>query len=183
MKEKKKVLNLFYILLTSLFLSFAFAKNQIYNFDLIEKKRIWYADVNSKILLNKTIDESIKRGISLTFSYYFSFESEKWWGDLSIAEIRKNYQVSYNKTIQKYVIKNPITFEKFYFSQVKYMIDFMQKLYNFPLINKNQLSEKITFVKVKFELDKNKLPTLIKLESIFNNKWDIKSDWKIWQLP
>lgn len=172
-----------YALLMYVSISFAQAQNTINQFTVYEKKDSLYATINSRIQFSNDLNEAIKRGLNLTFSYHFIFESEKWWGEKSIATIKKNYEISYNKTIGKFEIKNPITFEKHHFKNIRDIVRKIENLKNFPLINRKQLTEQATQIKVRFELDKGQLPTLLRLENLISDEWDVESNWKIWQLP
>ncbi len=183
MSKWKMIKKLIFGLLISFIMSSVYAESHINHFSVYEKNDILHANVASEITFSKEVDDAIKRGLDLTFSYRFIFQSKKWWGKKSIATIRKNYKIHYNKTIKKFEIQNPITFEKYYFKNINDMIRKMEKLNYFPLINRKQLNKKATRIKVRFELDKSQLPTLLRLENIINNEWDIESNWKIWKLP
>lgn len=171
---------MFMILLLPLFVQ---ANSKIISADVYKSEETLYANVSAFVEIKNAMVESLKNGIDLTFSYHFVIQPNSWTDFRRSIEIKKNYLVSYNQTIKKFIIKNPVTFESDAFSDINGIIEHMQSLTDFPLSGDNQLSGNNMEIKVRFELDKSRLPTFMRLENLFDDEWDINSEWIEWRIP
>lgn len=168
----------------SLWLPFLlFAKSKIDYGSIYKEEGTYFVNVSSQIKLTPNIELSLQKGMQLVFTYEFVIQPQKKLSWKKIATLEKNYFVSYNQTINRFEVFNPVTFEQKEFFNKESMIEFMEHLYHFPLINQNQLSDEKVQLKIRFKLNKSKLPSMVRLESLFKKDWDIDSDWEIWKLP
>lgn len=160
----------------------SFGKTAIINVSLLKKSDTLYANVFSDIQLTKAIDESIKNGFTLEFSYEFNIVKPQWYKIRSFANISKNYLLSYQHITSEYRLVNPVTFEAKTFKKMDAVIDSLNTLQQFPLIPIAQLPDEKVVLKVRFRLNSQNLPILLRLENMIDSDWDIDSDWVIWPI-
>lgn len=160
---------------------FLLAKNEIRQVITYEKNKAYFVDIIAQIELTPNIELALHKGMQLVFNYEIIVREKNKWYWKNKTEFKKSYIVSYNQTINRFEISNPITFERKEFFDLKSLIHFMEYLSNFPLMDKDKLADKKPELKVRFTLDKNKLPSIIRIESLFKKDWDIHSDWTVWQ--
>ncbi len=159
------------------------AKSEIRYAFAYENKQQYWVNVISKIELTKETTLALKKGMQLVFNYELILQSKEPWYWKDKKAFKKIYIVSYNQTINRFEMENPKNRKRKEFFNLKSLIKEMEFLSNFPLGKKKKLDKNKAELKVRFVLDKEKLPSIIRLESLFKKDWDIDSGWTTWQLP
>lgn len=180
MTGQRKKYGIVVLLMMMFYLS---AETRIDHVRLYQQEKLIFADVQTTITLNELIEQSIKNGMDLVFSYYFEIKGKGLFDLQAIATLKKDYWVSYNRTTGQFAVKNPVTFETNHVNQLSDVVRVMQRVTQFPIIPKEQLNDEAVIIKVKFELDNSKLPTFVRLESLVSDDWDIDSGWSEWAYP
>lgn len=174
---------IFFLLLICLPLS-TFANSRIIDASCYEKDSMLYANIKSKIKIPQTIKQAIQSGLILFFEYQFKIKEKKWINFKAIAQLKKQYIVSYHKLTNEYQIEDPVTYQTMTFKSLSSTVDFMQQLKQFPLIFSSQLPDNNKVeLHVKFKLSAENLPTIVKLEKILSDRWKTDSDWTKWPIP
>ncbi len=84
----------------------------------------------------------MNNGFIFKFEYLFKIKNNKWYKFKSIAHLNKVYYLSYNKMTNKYVVTDPVTLDKREYYSLFQAVQFIQRLYHFPLILFSQLADK-----------------------------------------
>lgn len=171
------------LLVYCLFPLMSYGKSIIEKVKLSKQQETLYASVYTKIDFNQELDNAIKNGVVITFNYEFEIKKNNWYSFNALANLKKNYILSYHHITSEYRLENPITFQSVSFKSLNNAINAMEILNRFPLINTKQLpNEKLT-LKVRFYLASENLPALMRLNKWISRDWNIDSDWTKWPIP
>ncbi|HOP22059.1 MAG TPA: DUF4390 domain-containing protein [Gammaproteobacteria bacterium] len=155
--------------------SIALAKNNIILLNTVSK--------SSKLIVNPTINfqvsdkikEAIDNGIRIQFiAKAETFIEKNWWFDETLESQKVNLEVYYFIMSKLYVVKNRDTNEQLSFNNFDDLWIEFEKLINFEF---NQADNSDVFVKCRIVLDKGALPTAMQLPVLFDDDWDINTEW------
>ncbi len=172
-----------YLLCLLLFLTAVKGESQIAQARLYHDKQTLLADVSAQIDFPKGVVEAIKNGMSLTFKYQFKIKDKKWYKPQKTIKVSKDYQLSYNRLTNTYTLNNPVTYKSEEFATLIAAKTAMETLQAFPITISSQLQTSHDSVDIQFILANDNLPSLIRMERLFNDNWNVNSDWSQWPLP
>ncbi len=155
----------------------ASGKSIIQRTSLYTKNETLFVDVQSKIALTPAVVEALHNGLTLKFTYDFKIKNKSWYRLKSVATLSKVYYLSYHRTIGKYIVSDPVTFEEIECHTLNQAKQSIQTLYDFPLILLSQLSSNGQILLTRFHLSNDNLPLSMNIERYLNNTWDVDSDW------
>lgn len=159
------------------------AESRIADTRIYEKGNTLYVDVNSVIELPENIQQAIDSGLILFFEYDFEIKKQQWFHFKALAQLKKQYILSYQQMTGEYQIENPITYQIISFKSLNAAVQFMQRLRQFPLVSVGQLTNDNFVLRARFRLSAENLPTIVKLERLFSDRWKADSKWTIWLIP
>ena len=141
---------------------------------------IWQWTVKSPITFSIAIDQG--------FSVPFMFEveilaSKRYWFDDRIVSLKQQYLLHYQPMLDSYVVFDVNSSERRYFDNRRSAVRFIEKVYNYPMLNiRNLAPDRKYYARVRFGIDSDELPLPLKSSSLWDNDWDLKSDWYEWDL-
>ena len=146
----------------------------------------------SLLLLDLVVDSEIPDYIAIAidqgFSVPFMFEveilaSKRYWFDDRIVSLKQQYLLHYQPMLDSYVVLDVNNSERRYFDNRRSALRFIEVVYNYPMLNiRNLAADRKYYARARFGIDSDELPLPLKSSSLWNNDWDLKSDWYEWDL-
>jgi hypothetical protein len=146
----------------------------------------------SLMLLDLVVESEIPDYISIALDQGFSvpimFEveilaSKKYWFDDRVVSLKQQYRLHYQPMLDSYVVFDVNSSERRYFYNRQAAVEFIEVVYNYPMLNiKNLAPGRAYYARVRFGIDSDELPLPLKSSSLWDNDWDLKSDWYEWKV-
>lgn len=153
------------------------------------------ADFNldeSLLRLNLLIDSqipsyiliAIDQGFAVPLMFEVEIRSEKkYWLDEKVVSLKQQYLLHHQPMLDSFVVLDVNTSERHYFDTRKAAVQFTEVVYNYPMLDINNLApDKDYYARVRFGIDAEELPLPLKSSSLWDNDWDLKSDWYEWEV-
>ena len=126
-------------------------------------------------LTSNEIKEAIDNGIRIRLIAKAQlYKPVSWWFDETLDNKKLNLEISYFITSKLYIVKNIDSNEQLGFNDYDQLWKDFEKLVEF---NFNQKITDNTWIKFRIMLDKGALPTAMQLPVLFNDNWDVNTDW------
>jgi len=146
----------------------------------------------SLMLLDLVVESEIPDYISIALDQGFSvpimFEVEimankKYWFDNRVVSLKQQYRLHYQPMLDSYVVFDVNNSERRYFDNRHAAVRFIEVVYNYPMLNiRNLAPGREYYARVRFGIDSDELPLPLKSSSLWDNDWDLKSDWYEWDI-
>ena len=146
----------------------------------------------SLMLLDLVVDSEIPDYISIALDQGFSvplmFEVEilankNYWFDDPVVSLKQQYRLHYQPMLDSYVVFDVNNSERRYFDSRQAAVRFIEVVYNYPMLNiKNLAPGRDYYARVRFGIDSDELPLPLKSSSLWDNDWDLTSDWYEWDV-
>ena len=153
------------------------------------------ADFNldeSLLRLNLLIDSqipsyiliAIEQGFAVPLMFEVEIRSEKkYWFDEKVVSLKQQYLLHHQPMLDSFVVLDVNTSERHYFDTRKAAVQFIEVVYNYPMLDINNLVPgKDYYARVRFGIDTEELPLPLKSSSLWDNDWDLTSDWYEWEV-
>ncbi len=144
------------------------------------------------LLLNLVVDSEIPNYISIAVDQGFAvpimFEVEirsekRYWFDDKIVSLKQQYLLHHLPMLDSFVVFDVNSSERHYFDDRKAAVQFIEVVYNYPMLDINNLAaDKDYYARVRFGIDTDELPLPLKSSSLWDNDWNLKSDWYEWEV-
>ncbi len=77
--------------------------------------------------------------------------------------------------------QNQVTHENF--GNRKAAVHFIEVVYNYPMLDiKNLVADKDYYARIQFGIDTDELQLSFKSDSLWDNGWNLQSDWYEWEV-
>ncbi|MDC1286758.1 DUF4390 domain-containing protein [Gammaproteobacteria bacterium] len=146
----------------------------------------------SMMLLEMVVESEIPDYISIALDQGFSvpimFEveimaSKRYWMDDRVVSLKQQYRLHYQPMLNSYVVFDVNNSERRYFDNRQAAVQFIEVVYNYPMLNiKNLKPNRNYYARVRFGIDSDELPLPLKSSSLWDNDWDLTSDWYVWDV-
>jgi hypothetical protein len=146
----------------------------------------------SLMMLDLVVDSDIPDYISIAIEQGFSvpimFEVEirahkRFWFDDRVVSLKQQYLLHHQPMLDSYVVIDVNNSERRYFGNRDSALRFIEVVYNYPLLNIDNLKpDRDFYARVRFGIDSDELPLPLKSSSLWDNDWDLKSDWYEWEV-
>lgn len=124
---------------------------------------------------SKEIKDAIDNGIRVQLIVKANlYEPASWWFDNSISSEFIRLEISYYVLGKYYVIKDKNSDQRIKQNEYNKLWDQLPNLINIKL---PRLESKNPWVKLRIMLDKGSLPTAMQLPVLFDENWDIDTQW------
>lgn len=140
------------------------------------------------LVVDSEIPEYIEIAIEQGFSVPIMFEVEirankRYWFDDRIVSLKQQYQLHHQPMLDSYVVFDVNNSERFYFSKREAAVQYIEVVYNYPMLNINNLApDRDYYARVRYGIDADELPLPLKSSSLWDNDWDLKSVWYEWPI-
>ena len=140
------------------------------------------------LVVDSNIPDYIAIAIEQGFAVPIMFEveiraSKRYWFDDRIVALKQQYLLHHQPMLDSYVVFDVNTSERRYFDSRQAAVQSIEVVYNYPMLNINNLApERDYYARVRFGIDADELPLPLKSSSLWDNDWDLTSDWYEWAL-
>lgn len=142
--------------------------------------------------LNSEIEIELPAYISIAIEQGFAvplmFEVEilspiKYWPDRKIISLKQQYQLHFLPMLGSYVIFDLNAGQRYYFDSLNEAVEYLHEVNNYPMLDVNNISdERSYYARLRFGIDSDELPLPLKSSSLWDNDWNLKSDWYSWDI-
>ena len=146
----------------------------------------------SLLLLNLKIDSQLPNYILIALDQGFAvpmmFEVEiradrPYWFDAKVVSLKQQYLLHHLPMLDSFVVLDVNSSERHYFDNRKAAVQSVEVVYNYPMIDVNNLApDKNYYARVRFGIDTDELPLPLKSSSLWDNDWNLKSEWYEWEV-
>ncbi len=151
-----------------------------------------FVDIDSTLSLNMRIDTNIPEYITIAmdqgFAVPFLFEVEirernPWWFDDKVVALKQQYLLHYLPILENYIVIDRNLSQRTYFRNRDTAMYSVSRVAEYPLFSLDNLQRDADlYARVRFGIDVDELPLPLKSSSLWDNDWNIKSDWFEWSL-
>ncbi|MFT5219900.1 MAG: hypothetical protein ACI9LO_000550 [Planctomycetota bacterium] len=148
--------------------------------------------VDSFLFLDMSVHSELPEYIAIAVDQGFAvplmFEVEirvdkKYWIDDKILSLKQQYLLHFIPILDSYTVLDVNKAERYYFDNREAAVDFLELVYNYPMFDISNLEPGlIYYARARFGVDTDQLPLPLKSSSLWDNDWDIQSDWFKWPL-
>jgi hypothetical protein len=141
-----------------------------------------------QLVIDSEIPEYIQMAIDQGFAVPLMFEVEiravnEYWLDDKVVSLKQQYILHFLPMLDAYSLLDVNTAERRYFDNRKAAMQFLEVVYNYPMLDIDNLSlDREYYARVRFGIDTDELPLPLKSSSLWANDWDIQSDWYEWKI-
>ena len=142
--------------------------------------------------LNSEIEIELPAYISIAIEQGFAvplmFEVEilspiNYWPDRKIVSLKQQYQLQFLPMLGSYVIFDLNAGQRYYFDSLNEAVEYLREVNNYPMLDVNNISdERSYYARLRFGIDSDELPLPLKSSSLWDNDWNLKSDWYAWDI-
>ena len=142
--------------------------------------------------LNSEIEIELPAYISIAIEQGFAvplmFEVEilspiKYWPDRKIVSLKQQYQLHFLPMLGSYVIFDLNAGQRYYFDSLNEAVEYLREVNNYPMLDVNNISdERSYYARLRFGIDSDELPLPLKSSSLWDNDWNLKSEWYAWDI-
>lgn len=127
---------------------------------------------------------AIDQGFAVPIMFEVEIRSERaYWFDDKIVSMKQQYLLHHQPMLDSFVVFDLNTSERHYFDTRKAAVQSIEVVYNYPMLDINNLApDKDYYARVRFGIDTDMLPLPLKSSSLWDNDWDLKSDWYEWEV-
>ena len=127
---------------------------------------------------------ALDQGFAVPLMFEFEIRTPKrYWFDGKIISLKQQYLLNYQPMLDSYVVLDINASERHYFSDRKAAVHFVEVVYNYPMLDINNLEpNQEYYARVRFGIDTDELPRPLKSSSLWDNDWDLQSDWFEWEV-
>jgi hypothetical protein len=144
------------------------------------------------LMLDMVVESDIPDYISIALEQGFAvpimFEVEirsakRYWFDDRIVALKQQYLLHHLPMLDSFVVTDVNSSERHYFGNRKAAVRYLEVVYNYPMLNINNLAaDKEYYARVRFGIDTDELPLPLKSSSLWDNDWDLQSEWYEWEV-
>jgi hypothetical protein len=128
-------------------------------------------DFKSSMAIKEAIDNGVRINLIAKAQLYIP---NNWWFDSVLVNKKQYIEVYYFKLGRLYVAKNITTNEQVSFNDYEEIWDKFEKIIVFEF---EDVKLEDSWIRSKVVLDSSALPTTMQLPVLFNNEWNINTDW------
>lgn len=127
---------------------------------------------------------AIDQGFAVPLMFEIEIRSEKpYWVDDKVVSLKQQYMLHYQPMLDSYVVLDVNTAERHYFDERKAAVQFIELVYNYPMLDINNLAaDKNYYARVRFGIDSDELPLPLQSSWFWDSDWDLQSEWYEWEV-
>jgi hypothetical protein len=155
-------------------------------------KRAEFKLDDSMLMLDLEVDSHIPSFITIAIDQGFAvpmmFEIEirveqSYWFDPKVVSLKQQYSLHHQPMLDSFVVLDVNTSERHYFDQRKAAVQFIELVYNYPMLDIDNLAaDKNYYARVRFGIDIDELPLPLQSSWFWDSDWDLQSEWYGWEI-
>ena len=140
------------------------------------------------LVVDSRIPDYILLAIDQGFAVPMMFEVEirsprAYWFDPRVVSLKQQYLLQYLPMLDSFVVLDVNSSQRSYFDDRDAAVEFIEVVYNYPMLDINNLAPgREYYARVRFGIDSDELPLPLKSSSLWDNDWDLKSEWYEWEV-
>ncbi len=141
-------------------------------------------DARIDIELPDYIAIAIDQGFAVPISFEVEIlESRKYWLDRKIVSLKQQYLLHYLPMLDVYVVSDVNQGQRDYFDSREDAVLSMEKIVQYPMLDIGNINAELeVYARMRFGLDIDELPVPLKSSSLWDNDWDLQSEWFSWDI-
>ena len=130
------------------------------------------------------ISIALDQGFAVPLRFEIEIRSEKpYWIDDKVVSLKQQYMLHFQPMLDSYVVLDVNTGERHYFDERKAAVQFIELVYNYPMLDINNLAaDKNYYARVRFGVDSDELPLPLQSSWFWDSDWDLQSEWYEWEV-
>lgn len=145
---------------------------------------VYFLNADFEINLPPHIIGAFEQGFDLPLAMEVEvFQHNKYWLDKEIVMIKQNYQIQYHTLLDTVSVLNLNAGSRHYYSNLKEALAALSVLVGFPMLDKHSLTAGKNYsARVRIGIDEAELPVPLKTSGLWDDRWNLVSDWMEWRL-
>ena len=137
-----------------------------------------------KIQLPHYINIAINQGFAVPLMFEVQIlASRQYWFDQKIVRLKQQYQLHYLPMLSSYVVFDLNTGQRRYYDNLTDAVQNLEVVYNYPMLDINNLDyDRKFYARMRFGIDSDELPLPLKSSSLWDNDWNLQSEWYEWNI-
>jgi hypothetical protein len=155
-------------------------------------KRAEFKLDDSMLMLDLEVDSNlpgfitiaINQGFAVPMMFEIEIRIEKpYWFDDKVVSLKQQYTLHHQPMLDSFVVLDVNTSERHYFDQRKAAVDFIELVYNYPMLDIDNLAaDRNYYARVRFGIDIDELPLPLQSSWFWDSDWDLQSEWYEWEV-
>ena len=127
---------------------------------------------------------AIDQGFAVPMMFEIEIRVEQaYWFDPKVVSLKQQYSLHHQPMLDSFVVLDVNTSERHYFDQRKAAVDFIELVYNYPMLDIDNLAaDKNYYARVRFGIDIDELPLPLQSSWFWDSDWDLQSEWYEWEI-
>lgn len=148
--------------------------------DLVPKQDHHVLTGGYAIQLAPTLDEALRKGISLTFVQLFEADRPRsYWFAEDVAVQKRSLRLSYNALLRQYQLQRDST--HLAFETQAEALTALGDFADWPVLESRLLSKQALYqARVRMFLDTSQLAKPLQMNAFASTRWDMDSGWREW---
>lgn len=150
--------------------------------DLFPGEDGYVLDVRFDVALNSTVEDALRRGLSLYFLSEFELTRPRWyWLDEKVASYSQTQRLTYNALTRQYRLSAGTLYQNF--DTLDEALAVLGRIRNRTVLDRAAASNGVEYeAQVRMRLDVSLLPKPFQVNAIAVREWSLGSDWFRWKL-
>ena len=134
------------------------------------------------IELPEYIAVAVDQGFAVPLSFEVEFlETRKYWFDKKVVSLKQQYLLHYLPMLDAYVIADINQGQRHYFDDRSQAVNSLEVIQKYPMLDISNLDAGLDiYARLQFGIDVDELPLPLKSSSLWDNDWDLQSEWFDW---
>lgn len=127
---------------------------------------------------------ALEQGFALPLRFEFEIRAQRaYWFDDKAVSLQQRYLLNYQPILDSYVVFDVNASKRHYFGDRKAAVHFVEVVYNYPLLDIGNLTlDRDYYARIRFGIDTDELPQPLKASALWDNDWNLQSDWYDWEV-
>lgn len=143
-----------------------------------------HLDAEFNIRLPSYIDIAIDQGFAVPLMFEIEILAHnKYWIDEKLISFKQRYQLHYLPMLDAQVVFDVNARRRYYFERRGQALRYLETVYDYPMLDtKNFVHNRQYYARLRMGIDSDTLPLPLKSSSLWNNDWNLRSDWWVWEV-
>jgi hypothetical protein len=141
-------------------------------------------DSTIEIELPKYINRAIDQGFAVPLMFEVEvLEYSPYWFDKKLLSLKQQYQLHFLPMLSSYAIFDVNANERLYFNSRQQAVRHLKVVYAYPIFDISNINQSgLAYFRMRAGIDVDELPLPLKSSSLWDNDWELESDWFEWNI-
>ena len=142
---------------------------------------VYYLHAQMLISPNPTLEEALRKGVSLYFMTEFELKRPRWyWLNEDVSRYTRVSRLSYNALLRQYVVSG-VNIHARSVDKLDDALIALGEVNGVPIVTRNELSSHETYqARLSMRLDTAQLPKPLQINAFASGKWDLEATPMVW---